>query len=222
MSIPNLILASNSPRRRQLLAWTGWQFTVSAAEIDETPLPAEPPAAYVARLAHSKALARAQSAPAGQWVLASDTIVADGSQLLGKPANRAAARAMLGQLRGRTHQVYTALALIQTGSSRADFELCRDLVPMRAFAEAELETYLDSGDPLDKAGAYAIQHAGFHPVENFGGCYASVMGLPLCHLVRMAARLGFTPGSDVPATCQAQLGYTCPVYPAILRGETPA
>lgn len=220
MMIPDLILASNSPRRRQLLAWTGWQFTVSAVEIDETPLPAEAPATYVARLAHAKGQARAKTAPPGSWVLAADTIVADGDHLLGKPAGPAEARGMLRRLRGRTHQVFTALALIETGSERSAFDLCQANVPMRLYSDAEIETYITGGDPLDKAGAYAIQHAGFHPVENFHGCYACVMGLPLCHLTRTLGRLGVTPSNDIPAVCQANLGYTCPVYPAILRGET--
>jgi len=222
MIMPNLILASNSPRRRQLLAETGWQFTVSAVDIDESPLPAEAPAGYVTRLAHAKGLARAKTLAPGSWVLAADTIVADGDHLLGKPAGPVAARSMLCQLRGRTHQVFTALALIETGSDRAFVDLCQADVPMRAYSDAEIETYIAGGDPLDKAGAYAIQHTGFHPVENFQGCFACVMGLPLCHLVRTLNHLDFPPPHDVPNACQAHLQYVCPVYPAILRGAAAA
>jgi septum formation protein len=205
MMMPNLILASNS-----------------AVDIDESPLPAEVPAGYVARLAHAKGRARAKTLAPGSWVLAADTIVADGDLLLGKPAGPAAARAILHSLRGRTHQVFTALALVETGTGRSAADLCLADVPMRAYSDAEIETYIAGGDPLDKAGAYAIQHAGFHPVENFHGCFACVMGLPLCHLVRTLSRLDFTPPKDVPTACQAHLGYACPVYPAILHGETAA
>jgi len=125
---------------------------------------------------------------------------------------------MLLSLRGRTHQVLTAIAV-----HTAEGELLRDLsvddVPMRAYSSAEMEAYVASGDPLDKAGAYAIQHPGFHPAENFSGCYASVMGLPLCHLVRTLARKGLTPPVDVPAACQADLGYACPVFAAVLTNQ---
>jgi hypothetical protein len=90
---------------------------------------------------------------------------------------------------------------------------------MRAYRADEIEAYVATGDPLDKAGAYAIQHAGFHPVEGFGGCFASVMGLPLCHLARTARRMGLAPLPGLPAACQAALAYDCPVTQAVLRGE---
>lgn len=219
MTLPTLILASNSPRRRQLLAWTGWDFIVSAAEIDETPFPGEAPGPYVSRLARAKGEARTHQAPIGSLILAADTIVADGPILLGKPVGPAEARRMLQSLRGRVHQVYTAITVIEAGSGRASSEICCADVPMRAYSDAEIEAYIASGDPLDKAGAYAIQHAGFHPVENFAGCYACVVGLPLCHLVRAMARLGYRPAPNVPATCQANLGYVCPVYSTILVSQ---
>jgi MAF protein len=220
MTLPTLILASNSPRRRQLLAWTGWHFTVSAAEIDESPLPGEAPGPYVSRLARAKGEARAHQAPGGSLILAADTIVADGPLLLGKPASPVEARRMLQSLRGRTHQVYTAIAVIEAGSERVSTERCCADVPMRSYSDLEIETYIASGDPLDKAGAYAIQNAGFHPVENFAGCYACVVGLPLCHLVRTMARLGYTTPNPVPVTCQANLGYACPVYSTILTSQS--
>ena len=90
---------------------------------------------------------------------------------------------------------------------------------MRAYTPAEIEAYVATGDPLDKAGAYAIQHSGFHPVEGFRGCFASVMGLPLCHLARTARRLGLGELEGLPAACQKALDYTCPVSQAVLRGE---
>jgi MAF protein len=219
MTLPTLILASNSPRRRQLLAWTGWNFTVSATEIDETPLPGESPGPYVSRLARTKGEARAHHAPAGSLILSADTIVADGQTLLGKPASPAEARHMLNSLRGRIHQVYTAISVIEAGSERANSDLCCAEVPMRSYSDLEIETYVASGDPLDKAGAYAIQHAGFHPVENFAGCYACVVGLPLCHLARMMTRLGYVSPNPIPVTCQANLGYACPIYSTIVTTQ---
>jgi predicted house-cleaning NTP pyrophosphatase (Maf/HAM1 superfamily) len=90
---------------------------------------------------------------------------------------------------------------------------------MRPYSDREMETYIASGDPLDKAGAYAIQDAGFHPVETLNGCYASVMGLPLCHLTRSLRKIEITPRKDIPEECQTSLGYTCPIFTAVLRGE---
>jgi len=222
-----LVLASNSPRRRQLLSLGGWEFNVCAAEVDETPLPSEEPPAYVCRLAESKARAAA-AANYGDLILAADTTVVDelappGSKILGKPSDEADARRMLRSLRGRVHQVYTALALYRPEDGSLLTDLCCTDVPMRDYSDAEIETYIASGDPLDKAGAYAIQHAGFHPVEDLQGCFANVMGLPLCHLLRLLRKLNIQPQTqpkaDLPQACQAELGYDCPVFGAILRGE---
>ncbi len=221
MAQPRLILASNSPRRRQMLAWTGWAFEVDAADLNEEPLPGEPPAEYVLRLAGEKARTVAEHY-SGQpvVVLAADTTVADGSQLLGKPADTDEARAMLRRLRGRTHQVYTALALMDVQRSALAQDVCVSQVPMRNYSDEEIEAYIGSGDPFDKAGGYAIQHAQFRPVIHFSGCFASVMGLPLCHLQRLAARLDLLPTRDVPQTCQSNLQYPCPIWQAVLNGES--
>jgi len=215
----SLVLASSSPRRRELLALTGWNFEVRPADIDESPRPGEPPADYVLRLAMGKAQAAAVQAGPGQVVLAADTTVADGLTLLGKPADRLEAFAMLERLRGRVHQVYTALAIHSPDSGDLFTDLCASQVPMRLYTTAEIETYIATGDPLDKAGAYAIQHPGFHPVEGFGGCFASVMGLPLCHLTRTLKKMGITPPVDVPVACQRHLGYACPVFQSVLNGQ---
>jgi len=126
---------------------------------------------------------------------------------------------MLKSLRGHTHQVYSALAVLRMRDERLITDLCVTDVPMRNYSDEELEAYVLTGDPLDKAGAYAIQHPGFHPVENMKGCYASVMGLPLCHLIRVLRMLGVPVDTDIPAACQSLLKYQCPVSPAILRGE---
>ncbi len=218
MPAPSLLLASNSPRRRQLLALTGREFLTRPASIDETPLPGEDPGEYVLRLAQGKAAAAAQMGTHARWVLGADTTVALEGRILGKPADAEEAREMLDFLRGRAHTVFTALALCDAADGRLHSQLCASSVPMRNYTRAEIEAYVASGDPLDKAGAYAIQHAGFHPVEQFAGCFASVMGLPLCHLERTLRSLGDPSPADVPAACQADLNYTCPVFRAILDG----
>jgi septum formation protein len=219
-----LYLASNSPRRRQLLALTGWNFQVAPADVDETPLPDELPRSYVLRLAEKKARAAALLlAPAGLpvgLVLASDTtVVEDGTRILGKPSDPEEAVQMLRRLRGRVHEVYTALAVLRQADGSLFKDVCVTRVPMRAYSDAEIEAYVATGDPLDKAGAYAIQHAGFHPVEDLRGCFAGVMGLPLCHLVRLLRRMGVEPEVDVPLACQQNLAYACPISAAVLRGE---
>lgn len=212
----NLILASNSPRRKQLLALGGWVFRVLGAEIDESPLPGEKPPAYVLRLAESKARAVAAGAPPASLIVAADTTVADDGQILGKPLDAADARRMLQQLRGHAHKVYTAIAVLLSMDGSLLLELGETEVPMRDYSEAEITAYVASGDPLDKAGAYAIQHTGFNPVNGLQGCYANVMGLPLCHLTRALRRLGLPPKNDVPQACQHELGYRCPIYRTIL------
>ncbi len=228
----SLTLASNSPRRRELLSLGGWTFYIDPADVDESLLPGETPAAYVLRLAEAKARACAGPAEGRQIMIGADTTVVDGNEILAKPVDEADAVRMLRQLRGRVHQVYTAIALYDLRSDdlarlpvggRSDAivtDLCITDVPMRSYTDAEIDAYVATGDPLDKAGAYAIQHAGFHPVERMTGCYASVMGLPLCHLTRSLRKLGVESETDISAACQAYLKYDCPVTQAILRGET--
>ena len=186
----HILLASNSPRRRELIQLTGWSFRVQPADVDESVLPGEPADEYVLRLAEVKARAVASYAAPGELIVAADTTVADGDEILGKPVGAAEARAVLASLRGRVHQVYTALAVYEPASDRLTTELAATDVPMREYTDEEIEAYIATGDPFDKAGSYAIQHAEFRPVENLTGCYANVVGLPLCHLVRAAARLG--------------------------------
>jgi predicted house-cleaning NTP pyrophosphatase (Maf/HAM1 superfamily) len=123
---------------------------------------------------------------------------------------------MLRSLRGRQHQVYTALALLHTSDECIWETICLTQVPMRRYSNAEIQAYVRSGDPLDKAGAYAIQHAGFHPVAALQGCYANVMGLPLCHLVVLLRQAGIEPVQPIPQACQERLAYSCPVFPEIL------
>ena len=213
---PSLILASTSPRRRQLLALAGWKFSVSAANVDESQRPNEEPADYVLRLAEAKA--RAAVGDLDQIVLAADTAVVDGMDILGKPKDNAEAIAMLKRLRGHTHQVYTGVALLRLSDELLLKEVCVTDVPMRDYSDKEINAYVQTGDPLDKAGAYAIQHSGFRPVENMSGCYANVMGLPMCHIIRMMQMINIHPNTDVFTSCERLLEYQCPVSEAILRG----
>lgn len=219
MPAPHLILASNSPRRRQMIAWLGWPHSTHVTGVDETPLPGEQPAAYVLRLAQAKCRAAAGQCPPGALIIAADTTVADGPELLGKPESPADARRMLLQLRGRAHQVLSAVAVSADCAHSLRAEVCISSVQMRPYNDGELEVYIASGDPLDKAGAYAIQSAKFHPVQGFSGCFASVTGLPLCHLLRVLRELGFDPPTDVPRACQQFYAYACPISAAVLRGE---
>ena len=210
---PQLVLASNSPRRRQLLSLTGWSFVVSAADVDESPSANESPADYVLRLAETKA--RAVHARADQVVLAADTTVVDGSDILGKPQDSAEATAMLKRLRGHIHQVYTGIALRRPEDELVLTDLCVTDVPMRDYSDEEIEAYVKTGDPLDKAGAYAIQHPDFHPVEHIDGCFASVMGLPVCHVMRLMRRMDLPADADFYRSCETLLEYHCPVSSAI-------
>lgn len=219
MVTPDILLASNSPRRRVMMTWTGWTFSVKPADIDESMLPGESPVEYVLRLAESKARAMRSAAREGEIILSADTTVADEQGLLGKPADPKEAAAMLRRLRGRSHQVHTALAVYDPFSGRMELDRCTSQVPMRNYSDQELDDYVASGDPMDKAGAYAIQHAQFHPVENFKGCFASVMGLPLCHLERTLKKIGTDSLTDIPRACQNNLGYVCPIHAAVRGGE---
>lgn len=217
---PTLILGSNSPRRRQLLALTGWEFRVAPADVDESQNPNENPADYVLRLAETKARATAAARSDGDLlVLAADTTVVDGTDILGKPVDSAEAVSMLKRLRGHAHQVYTGIALFRKSDGLLLKDLCVTDVPMRDYSDEEIEAYVQTGDPLDKAGAYAIQHPKFRPVASMDGCFASVMGLPVCHVIRLMRKMDIQPGTNFFRSCETLLEYQCPVSDAILNGE---
>ena len=217
-----LVLASSSPRRKELLALGGWLFNISPAEIDETPFSEEEPRHYVLRMAERKARIVAARQSIDCMVVAADTIVVDSldknEQILGKPADAAEAAEMLFRLRGHQHDVYTAVAVMLVPESLLLIDLCKTEVPMRNYTDQEIRAYINTGDPLDKAGAYAIQHAVFNPVQNMRGCYANVVGLPLCHLTRTLMKAGVQPEADVSGSCQAALHYDCPIFSQILCG----
>lgn len=212
------ILASNSPRRRELLRLFQHPFIIKPADINEDLLVEEEPWDYVKRLAVTKAAKGAELNPQAALIIAADTTVADGSEILGKPVDKVDAYRMLTKLRSRTHQVYTAISLIQPAENRQMTTLCRISVPMRNYSDDEINRYIESGDPFDKAGAYAIQNSEFHPVETFSGCFASVMGFPLCHLERTLRAMQIEMHPHIAENCQRHLGYKCPIFQAVLDG----
>jgi MAF protein len=203
-----LILASNSPRRQRLLGLLGLNYQVLPAEVDESVISDEKPQDYVLRLARIKSLS-VTPLPPSVLVIAADTAVVDGEKILGKPATSLQAREMLQTLRGREHQVYTGIAVRDISSGAIHSDLCFTNVLMRPYQETEIDDYVSSGDPLDKAGAYAIQHRDFNPVQKITGCYANVVGLPLCHLTDLLRRLELKIPKDITQGCRTPQGYSC-------------
>jgi septum formation protein len=179
-----VILASASPRRRHLFAALGIPYESIDIAVDEGPLDGEKPMELARRLAIAKAQAGARRVP-GRIVVGADTVVASGAISLGKPADAAEARAILKRLRGRQHHVITGVAAACRGATPSEIDAAvwvrtaTTSVWMRDYTDEEIEAYIASGDPFDKAGAYAIQHAGFHPVARLEGCFLNVVGLPL-------------------------------------------
>jgi len=176
----HLVLASRSPRRQEILRQAGVPFTVRAADVDETPLAGERPQEYVQRLAEVKALAVPREP--GEIVLGADTTVVAGSEMLAKPEDAGDACRMLRLLSGRRHEVLTGICL------RRDSSLVRDCaatsVWFNPLTEREIEEYVASGEPMDKAGAYAIQGLASKFVGKIEGCYFNVMGLPVSMVYR--------------------------------------
>lgn len=171
-----LTLASASPRRRELLVLLGREFTVAIPEVDETPLHGEQPRAFAERLAAGKAQAVSREGT----VIAADTIVAQNQTILGKPADAAHAREMLRSLSGSSHEVITGVCI--RNATRAKVFSVETRVVFRVLADSEIENYIATGEPMDKAGAYAIQGGAAHMVRTIEGSYTNVVGLPLCEL----------------------------------------
>ncbi|MGH9404911.1 MAG: Maf family protein [Terriglobia bacterium] len=190
-----LILASGSPRRREILERAGIEFTVRAAEIDETARPGEAAADYAKRLAREKALSVARSIAPGNLVLGADTVVVTAGHLLGKPRNDQDAARMLRLLSGGTHYVVTGICLVRAPDTVEALTHAASTVVFKPLAEAEIQSYISTGEPLDKAGAYAIQGIGSKFVARVEGTYDNIVGLPI-ELVKEALRSaeGRTPG----------------------------
>lgn len=182
-----LVLASASPRRREMLGRMGLEFTVRPAPADETLLPEETVDQAAMRLAELKARWAVEQEP-GWTVLAADTLVAVDHQILGKPADMDQARNMLQALSGREHRVLTGFCLYHKGSYQSGLASTR--VRFRNLAQAEIEAYLASGEPMDKAGAYAVQGLGAALVEEVSGSYTNVVGLPLSACIKLMLKHG--------------------------------
>jgi len=186
-----LILASQSPRRAELLRNAGIPFEVRPAEVDERTRPGEEPLEYVRRLAQEKALAVLASAPRGALVLGADTTVVVDRESLGKPADQSEARRMLERLSGRAHEVITGVCLAwhnPQGAAMTEVEYEVTEVEFAAMSAGEIAAYVASGEPMDKAGAYAIQGRASRWIPRISGCYFNVVGLPVARVCAMLER----------------------------------
>jgi septum formation protein len=180
-----LILASQSPRRREILEGAGLEFEVRAPDIDERVAAGEDPGSYVRRLARAKA--EAVPLPPGSVVLGADTVVVIDGEILGKPADAGEAARMLRRLAGRWHEVVTGICLRAAGGVSVDAETTR--VRVAPLTEDEIRLYVASGEPLDKAGGYAIQGLASKFIERIEGCYFNVVGLPMALVYRRLSAL---------------------------------
>jgi MAF protein len=211
-----LVLASTSPRRREILGFLGLTFHVAATPAQEQLVSGESPEEMAQRLALTKAESIVRRMPSAT-VLAADTLVVHRGEVLGKPRDREEASRMLERLRGEEHQVVSGVAAVNgvTGNWARGASLTR--VWMRDYSDAEIDAYIASGDPLDKAGAYGVQHSTFAPAARLEGCYLNVVGLPLCTALGVLRRVGFPikphPLTTLPPQCHA-----CPER-ATLTGE---
>ena len=189
-----LILASSSPRRAEILRNAGIAFEIRTTRIDETSLPGEPAQAMVARLAETKARAAAAQIEAGLpecIIVGADTTVEMDGEILGKPRDSAHAREMLAKLSGRTHQVLTGLFLLRLPGGATQTAVENSAVTFAPLGEKEIDAYVSTGEPLGKAGAYAIQGLAGRYISRIEGCYFNVVGLPLARLYALLRELGW-------------------------------
>lgn len=215
------ILASQSPRRKQLLGNLVESFLTINPDIQEVQDPNEPPVEYVIRTAREKALSVGNMISPDRdrdWIiLAADTIVVAGDKILGKPLDEEDATRILVELRGKCHHVYSGIVVYDLSREALRTNTVCSEVLMREYTDKEIKEYVASGDPLDKAGAYAIQNPSFNPAPDFQDCYANVMGLPLCHLSLLVREVVGSAYEDVADRCQECINYQCPVYAGILN-----
>lgn len=186
---PILILASKSPRRRYLLKQAGLSFSVIPSSIDETSVPVSSPETYVKALSEAKAENVSIKFPE-KWVIGADTIVLKDGAILGKPDSITQARAMLKQLSGQTHQVLTGFAICCKSKNRKYSETVKTQVLFKSLTDKEIEWYIHTKEPFDKAGAYAIQGLGTLLVKSINGSYTNVVGLPVCEVIEILIKEG--------------------------------
>ncbi len=196
VELPRLILASGSPRRAEIMKSVGWQFIKDVPDIDETELPGEQADIYVQRLARTKAQAVAER-HAGQIVLGADTTVVVDGQIVGKPVDVDGAKRMIGLLSGRWHEVLTGVAVAKNG--RCEYGLQSTRVKFAPMSRAEIDFLAENGDPLDKAGAYAVQAQAALFIEGIEGDYWNVVGLPISLVYRLVKNLANAPNAKVLA-----------------------
>lgn len=179
---PKLILASKSPRRKYLLEQAGLTFSIIPSDFDERTVTISEPDAYVKKLAEAKASDISEQHPAS-WIIGADTIVLIDNRILGKPGSNAEARSMLKQLSGKTHQVLTGYCICCKNKNTVYSETAKTDVHFKSLSNAEIDWYIQSGEPFDKAGAYAIQGIGTFLVKRINGSYTNVVGLPVCEVI---------------------------------------
>jgi len=188
---PQIILASGSPRRKEMLENLGIEITIIPSRADETELPGETPEEHVIRLSIDKAKEVSERQDvAGRWFIGSDTIVLQDGMILGKPANPAEATEMLRALSGKSHRVLSGYAIIDREKKEIVADVVSTEVRFRKLTETEIAGYIATGEPMDKAGSYAIQGMGGVFVESINGSYNNVVGMPLCQVVQVLERMG--------------------------------
>lgn len=196
---PPIVLASASPRRKELLERVGVRCSVAPSHIPEEQLPNESPRAHVLRLSHEKALEVAgQPQTPGRWFIGSDTVVVRDATILGKPRDAAEAEAMLSSLSGREHLVLTGFAIHDRQSGATVTEVVETRVRFKELTAREIAGYIATGEPFDKAGSYAIQGIGVFMVQSISGSYTNVVGLPLCEVIAVLEGLGAVQLFDQP------------------------
>ncbi|MBI2940515.1 MAG: septum formation protein Maf [Chloroflexi bacterium] len=210
-----LVLASASPRRRAILSLLGLPFEVRPAEVPEQALPGESPEMTAERLAQEKAEAVARTLKSG-IVVAADTVVILDGEALGKPRDARDARAMLRRLRGRWHTVTTGVAVVDAATRRRASTTRATRVLMRDYSPEEVERSISSGEPLDKAGAYAIQDPTFAPVARIEGCYLNVVGLPLCATEALLESIGVRARTTWPVGVAGCDCIACPLHCSVV------
>ncbi len=204
-----IVLASSSPRRKELFALLGLPFQVVDPQVEETPLEGENPKSTALRLASAKAQKAAMSHPEAV-IVAADTLVILGDKILGKPGDGDEAVAVLEALRGKKHRVISGVIVLNAATREKREEVADTQVWMRDYSQEEITRYIGRGEPFDKAGGYAIQDKEFRPVAKVKGCYANVMGLPLCHLYTALKRVGVKAPATPLEACIGFTGYNCP------------
>ena len=204
--VDKFILASQSPRRYELLKQLGLDFEVIPSKIEENFIPTESPREHVIRLAKAKVLDVGNQYP-DHWVVAADTIVYVDGIIFGKPKNRDEAMEMLQRLSGKEHWVLTGVSVHHLNKGKGDCEAVQTAVKVKPLTQNEMEWYIKTGEPFDKAGGYAIQGIGSFMIESIHGSYTNVVGLPLCELIQMLSRLGvltISEGELRPEPCKIQ------------------